>query len=586
MEFHRHSEMILSLVQDWLVGGKHTDVSVAVIEDGTIYSIRCHRVVLANASPFLACLLGGSTWPSRYLQDDISLLLSDVSNQNLELLISYLYTGMATFDSRQARSSFLEVLTSLGVKTPPYLGADESLAGSVELDHDILAETVDILNATLTSTTNKASTLQDLTEMTNLVPPSPALVCGSWPQNNSSLAVTDNKQPHQTRVLGKDFSAENSDHVLEDEEPGLKGPPKAATSFGNEEHGSSMKDLELSTVDQSAILYAFPTLGQPIEEQKGENPFEVRHRYVHNHTHPHRDSKNSMSDEVDLEREQASPISLTSSCSSSKENNDADLHFIMDDIQVERLKNSKLEQHSSASLFPLSEKELSNSNGVDQDEDEETGALTTSANGYTKARSKRRFQCNQCGKYFPSKHYLGFHETSVHSRIKSHPCQECDKVFTGDYYLRQHVRRMHSESRPFACHNCSSSFSVRYDLVVHMRTHEAVKQFKCDYCAKTYATHRALKEHARTHTGEKPFECKECGKKFALPKTLRVHYRQHSGERPYLCSHCGMTFVQNSTLRNHLRHHHQTTKNSRDHGDGTCSATTTSREAVGKPTGT
>lgn len=40
MEFHRHSEMILSLVQDWLVGGKHTDVSVAVIEDGTIYSIR------------------------------------------------------------------------------------------------------------------------------------------------------------------------------------------------------------------------------------------------------------------------------------------------------------------------------------------------------------------------------------------------------------------------------------------------------------------------------------------------------------------------------------------------------------------
>lgn len=518
---------------------------------------------MSNASPFLAYLLGGSTSSSQCLQDDMSILLSDVSNQNLELLISYLYTGMATFDSRQARSSFVEVLTSLGVKTSSYLGTEESTGGPMELDHDILAEAVDILNATLTPNT---STIQDLAGMTNPVLPSSSLACGSWSQNNSPLVGTDNKQPRQTRVLGKDFSGENSDHVLEDEEPGLKGPNKTGDSFGNEERGSSMKDLELSTVDQSAILYAFSSLSQQNEHMKGDDDqFEIRHKYLHNR---YCASKSSIADEIDLEREQPSPISLTSSCSSSssKENNDADLHFIMDDIQVERLKNSKSEQHSSATLFPLSEKELSNSNRVDQDEDDEVGVLSHAANPCTKARRKRRFQCNQCDKFFPSKHYLGFHETSVHSRIKSHPCQECDKVFTGDYYLRQHVRRMHSESRPFACHHCSSSFSVRYDLVVHMRTHEAVKQFKCDYCAKTYATHRALKEHGRTHTGEKPFECKECGKKFALPKTLRVHYRQHSGERPYLCSHCGMTFVQNSTLRNHLRHHHQKTKNSQDHG--------------------
>ena len=110
-------------------------------------------------------------------------------------------------------------------------------------------------------------------------------------------------------------------------------------------------------------------------------------------------------------------------------------------------------------------------------------------------------------------------------------------------------------------HICSTSFSIKYDLVVHSRTHASVKKFTCESCEKTYSTKRALQEHSRTHTGEKPYQCNLCKKSFALPKTLRVHFRQHSGERPYLCSHCGMTFVQNSTLRNHLKTNHQNKKN-------------------------
>ena len=172
-------------------------------------------------------------------------------------------------------------------------------------------------------------------------------------------------------------------------------------------------------------------------------------------------------------------------------------------------------------------------------------------------RKKSSYPCSQCQKSFPSQYYLRFHETSVHSKTAKYACDACDKSFTGVYYLRQHQRRMHSESRPFSCPSCPSSFSVKYDLVVHLRTHDKVKAYECKFCSKRYATGRALREHERTHTGEKPFECSECGKKFALPKTLRVHYRQHSGERPYLCSHCGRTFVQNSTLKNHVRTNHK-----------------------------
>ena len=100
---------------------------------------------------------------------------------------------------------------------------------------------------------------------------------------------------------------------------------------------------------------------------------------------------------------------------------------------------------------------------------------------------------------------------------------------------------------------------MRYDLVVHLRTHRSVKAFRCPQpgCGRGFATRRAATEHARRHTGERPYECAQCLRRFALPKTLRVHLRQHSGERPYLCPACGDTFVQNATLRSHMKSRHR-----------------------------
>ena len=114
--------------------------------------------------------------------------------------------------------------------------------------------------------------------------------------------------------------------------------------------------------------------------------------------------------------------------------------------------------------------------------------------------------------------------------------------------------------------HCPSSFGVRYDLVVHLRTHQrGVKAFPCPLrdavgttgCGRSFATQRAATEHSRRHTGERPFECGHCLRRFALPKTLRVHLRQHSGERPYLCPVCGDTFVQNATLKSHIKSRHR-----------------------------
>ncbi len=209
--------------------------------------------------------------------------------------------------------------------------------------------------------------------------------------------------------------------------------------------------------------------------------------------------------------------------------------------------------------------------------------------------SKRLYACSFCPKRFPSRHYLRFHESSVHrSQATSDDCgnsnlscPDCGRAFAAEYYLRQHRRRMHTDRR-HRCPRCPAAFAVAYDLVVHGRNvhpspEEEVEQarrkrkkleaeepsssscppqlHRCSSCGRRLASARALRDHERTHTGEKPYPCPHpgCGRRFALAKTLRVHFRQHSGERPYACPRpgCGRTFVQNSTLRSHVRNNHR-----------------------------
>ena len=72
--------------------------------------------------------------------------------------------------------------------------------------------------------------------------------------------------------------------------------------------------------------------------------------------------------------------------------------------------------------------------------------------------------------------------------------------------------------------NCGKWFMRKWDLTLHLQTHEG-KQHKWEYegCKDTTTTKKQLKEHQRRHTDDFPYECNICHKNFRYRSGLKRH---------------------------------------------------------------
>lgn len=109
---------LVSQFQDYLVNGTFTDISVSIVQKNLKYSIRCHQSVLASSSKFLENLLKESC-------EEATLIISDISNDELEQLISFLYTGYVTLSSMAESQRFKALIHQLGIRVPE----DDDLSG-------------------------------------------------------------------------------------------------------------------------------------------------------------------------------------------------------------------------------------------------------------------------------------------------------------------------------------------------------------------------------------------------------------------------------------------------------------------------
>lgn len=139
---------------------------------------------------------------------------------------------------------------------------------------------------------------------------------------------------------------------------------------------------------------------------------------------------------------------------------------------------------------------------------------------------------------------------------KKYTCSICTKSFTRIYGLKYHMFK-HADSKLFLCSKCGKSFHTSNGLRQHLISHKDIAQFKCGFCNKTYKSRQSLKEHFRVahSSNRKLFVCVECGKSFTAKSTLMMHVKSHNGVKQFACTQCPKSFTRASYLRAHSTVH-------------------------------
>ena len=208
--------------------------------------------------------------------------------------------------------------------------------------------------------------------------------------------------------------------------------------------------------------------------------------------------------------------------------------------------NKKTDTTSKTPTVPETTKNTS-----DQGETEKTkqGSLKTKSYVLKKPEVKRTFKCSECDVTKPT-----IQQLNAHHRVTHNPqmCGVCGRTFALASSLTRHmydhdVKRYNCDSCNFSSHfeselethkiqhrktpshqcmqaNCGKWFMRKWDLTLHLQTHEG-KQHKCGHegCKVTTTTKKQLKEHQRRHTDDFPYECKICHKYFRYRSGLKRH---------------------------------------------------------------
>jgi len=164
--------------------------------------------------------------------------------------------------------------------------------------------------------------------------------------------------------------------------------------------------------------------------------------------------------------------------------------------------------------------------------------------------------CPHCGEYFKllRQHIMYKHETN-----KPWKCDKCDFSHAIKSGLDQHKGYYHpTENGLKVCDICGYSTPQLSNLKDHMGSvHAKKKNFTCNVCEKQFYAKRKMEKHIKTvHLGERNFECKLCNETFRYIENLHLHTKKvHEGIK-FKCNQCSKELFNNRGLKRHLLKSH------------------------------
>ena len=115
----------------------------------------------------------------------------------------------------------------------------------------------------------------------------------------------------------------------------------------------------------------------------------------------------------------------------------------------------------------------------------DTSVLDTNAVEDLIENQQKRVRCENCNKTFSNQYIAKYHNEKVHLKLKSKnvlSCSVCEKKFVGPpSRLARHMREVHAENR-FECSQCGHFFPVKSSLERHLMTVHHPKKLECPYC--------------------------------------------------------------------------------------------------------
>lgn len=166
---------------------------------------------------------------------------------------------------------------------------------------------------------------------------------------------------------------------------------------------------------------------------------------------------------------------------------------------------------------------------------------------------KFKFNCDACGRDFPTSGKLRLHQKShLAPEERDFKCPNCPKGFYTKSLLDTHVNCVHRKEVTHFCEVCGKGLCSKSSLDNHLKSHKEVKTEQCDICEKFFFNVKAHKK--RLHAEVELVDCSVCEKpirKHMMANHLRLF---HSGQQ-WKCEVCGKEFKLRKTLKDHMNMH-------------------------------
>lgn len=157
--------------------------------------------------------------------------------------------------------------------------------------------------------------------------------------------------------------------------------------------------------------------------------------------------------------------------------------------------------------------------------------------------TKRKFMCEQCGKYFSSRYSIIRHRQQFGENCKKGvlmtpnnlACDRCGKQFSCIGNIVRHKRQFGEKcieiNRKTVCEKCGAQYKKLYKLQKH-------KQKYGDNCTKE------LRVRKKYDTKKHDLDCKICGKHFNRKANFRRHTKKQCAKLKGKCLQCQKEFTK------------------------------------------